>query len=435
MLANSVFQSRRQQVLTQMVTNSVAIIPSNVEVRRSRDTEFLFRQDSDFWYLTGFNEPDSWLVLTKDSQGMSQHILFCRAKDKMAEIWQGRRLGAEAAKQKFALDNAFAVSELDNQLLELLDKKTCVYWPFGEHEFADVKVQSVLNRLRSQGKVRKAPNELKDLRSILHEMRLIKSEQEIAIMRQAAQISAQAHIRAMQFVEPGKFEFQVEAELHHEFAMQGARSPAYGSIVAGGDNANILHYTENQDELQNGDLLLIDAGGELQGYAADITRTFPVNGQFTEPQALLYQLVLDAQTESMRLIKPGNTIKQATDKAIEVIAQGLIDLGILSGTLSQVIEQKTYRQFFMHGLSHWLGLDVHDVGEYKLDDQDRPLLPGMVLTVEPGIYIAKGAEVDPKWQGIGIRIEDNVVITEQGYENLTCDAPKTIDEIQRIMAQ
>jgi Xaa-Pro aminopeptidase len=272
------------------------------------------------------------------------------------------------------------------------------------------------------------------LREILHEMRLFKSANEAEIMRQAGKISSQAHCRAMQFCAPGKYEYQLEAELHHEFAMQGARYPAYGTIVGSGDNGCILHYTENQSQLVDGDLVLIDAGGELHGYAADITRTFPVSGRFSEPQSQLYNLVLAAQLKAFTLLKPGNTLKQATDLAIEVITEGLIELGLLSGSLEANIEALSYREFFMHGLSHWLGLDVHDVGHYKVDGTDRPLKAGMVITVEPGIYVSPTAQVDKKWCGIGIRIEDNLLITEQGHEVLTSAVPKTIADIELLMA-
>lgn len=280
-----------------------------------------------------------------------------------------------------------------------------------------------------------APSSLIDVRIILDEMRLIKSAREIDLMRKAAAVATQAHIRAMQFVEAGKNEYHLEAEIHHEFAMQGAKYPAYSTIVGAGDNACILHYTENNQGLKSGDLVLIDAGCEWQGYASDITRTFPVSGAFSNEQKQLYELVLNAQLAAFNVIKPDNTIKQASDVVIAVITQGLIDLGILKGKLTDNIERQTYRQFYMHGLSHWLGLDVHDVGNYKIDGQDRPLKTGMVLTVEPGIYIAPDADVDSKWCGIGIRIEDNLLITQSGHENLTLAAPKTISDIEALMSK
>ena len=311
-----------------------------------------------------------------------------------------------------------------------------IYISQGHNVDADDLVFSLLQVLRDAPKQSKqAPSSLIDVRIILDEMRLIKSDNEIDTMRQAAAVATQAHIRAMRFVDVGKNEYHLEAEIHHEFAMQGAKYPAYGTIVGAGDNACILHYTENNKCLKAGDLVLIDAGCEWQGYASDITRTFPVSGIFSTEQKQLYQLVLNAQLAAFDMIKPNNTIKQASDAAIAVITQGLIELGILKGALADNIEQQTYRKFYMHGLSHWLGLDVHDVGHYKMDGQDRPLKPGMVLTVEPGIYIAPDAEVDGKWCGTGIRIEDNLLITQSGHENLTEAAPKTISDIEALMTK
>ncbi|WP_111976603.1 Xaa-Pro aminopeptidase [Algibacillus agarilyticus] len=435
MIEFATYQARRAQFIAQMSCHSVAVFPANTEARRSRDTEYTFRQDSDFWYLSGFNEPDAWLVLTKAADGTSQQIVFCRPKDKTAEIWQGRRYGPELAKSTFLFDDAYALPEFNEKISGLLDGVNAIYWPIGEYAAADETLYSVMNTLRQQAKLHKAPKQMLDSRDILHEMRLFKSPEELAVMRHIGNISCHAHQRAMQFCQPDVFEYQLEAEILHEFAMNGARSAAYNTIVAGGDNANILHYTDNQDQLKSGDLVLIDAGGEFDGYAADITRTFPVSGQFSPAQKTLYQLVLDAQTESMKLIKPGSTLKLATDKAIEVICCGLVELGIITGSVADAIEHKTYRDYFMHGLGHWLGLDVHDVGDYKKQDTERPFENGMVLTVEPGLYISLDADVDPQWRGIGIRIEDNVVITDSGFENLTQNAPKTIEAIEALMAK
>lgn len=440
-MPNKEFLSRRKQLLQSMQDNSICLIPAADLVTRSRDTEFAFRQDSYFQYLCGFPEPQAWLVLsnntslsknTDSSEGLA--VLFCLDKDPLAEIWQGRRYGPKQAKKEFAVDCAFALDELDEKLLDLIDGHQHLYFAQGHNVDADEQVLSLLQSLREAPKQSKlAPNSIVDVRTILDEMRLIKSAAEVDIMRQAAAISCDAHKRAMQFSKTGINEYHLEAEIHHEFAMRGAKHPAYGTIVGGGDNACILHYTENNQALHTGDLILIDAGCELQGYAADITRTFPVSGQFSQPQKQLYQLVLDAQLAAFEYIKPNNTIKQATDVAVKVITQGLIDLGILQGELADNIEQQTYRQFFMHGLGHWLGLDVHDVGIYKIDGQDRPLKAGMVLTIEPGIYIAPDAKVEDKFKGIGIRIEDNLLVTQTGYENLTQAAPKTITDIQQLM--
>jgi Xaa-Pro aminopeptidase len=432
---NTEFLTRQKYLLQQMQPNSICLLPASNLVTRSRDTEYPFRQDSYFQYLCGFPEPKAWLVLSNHqeySQGVC--ILFCLDKDPTMEIWHGRRSGPKQAKQQYAVDMAFAVDEIDERLLELIDGHQHVYFAQGHDHAADDLVFSLLQALRDAPKQSKqAPASLIDMRFILDEMRLIKSAAEIDMMRQAAAIATQAHIRAMQFVEAGKNEYHLEAEIHHEFAMQGAKYPAYGTIVGGGDNACILHYTENNQGLKAGDLVLIDAGCEWQGYASDITRTFPVTGQFSAQQKQLYELVLKAQLAAFEQIKPHNTIKQASDVAISVITQGLIDLHILKGKLADNIQQQTYREFYMHGLSHWLGLDVHDVGHYKIDDQDRSLPPGMVLTVEPGIYIAPDADVDNKWRGIGIRIEDNLLITQSGHENLTLAAPKTISDIETLM--
>lgn len=436
------FIERRKALLASMLPNSIAVIPAAQLVTRSNDTEYPFRQDSNFHYLSGFPEPDAMLVLsnnptlTDEPVGGQFSALFCLPKDKMSEIWQGRRIGPDLAQQKFEFDVAHGNDELDIGLESYIDGHDHLYFARGQHPAAEELIDSVLQQLRNAPKQSKTPpNTQIDSRDLINEMRLIKSSQEIAIMRQAAQISCTAHKRAMSYSAAGKNEFHLEAEIHHSFAMQGAKHPAYGTIVGSGDNTCILHYTENSGELHDGDLVLIDAGAELQGYAADITRTFPVSGKFTEPQKQLYQLVLDAQLASFALFKPGNTLKMATDCAIEVITEGLITLGILTGTVEENIEKQHFREYFMHGLSHWLGLDVHDVGNYKIDGQERPLKPGMTLTVEPGIYIAKDAAVDAKWRGIGIRIEDNLLITDAGYEVLTQDAPKTIEEIEIHMAK
>jgi Xaa-Pro aminopeptidase len=352
------------------------------------------------------------------------------------EIWHGRRLGPKQAKQQYAVNMAFAIDELDERALDLINGHQHLYFAQGHNYEADELIFSLLQALRDAPKQsKKAPPSVMDVRVILDEMRLFKSAGEIHMMRQAATVATQAHIRAMKYVEADKNEYHLEAEIHHEFAMQGAKYPAYSTIVGAGDNACILHYTKNDQELKNGDLVLIDAGCEWQGYASDITRTFPVSGQFSMQQKQLYQLVLDAQLAAFEMIKPNQTIKLASDAAIEVITQGLMNLNILKGELADNIEKQTYREFYMHGLSHWLGLDVHDVGNYKIDGQDRLLKPGMVLTIEPGIYIAPDADVASKWRGIGIRIEDNLLITQSGHENLTLAAPKTISDIEALITK
>jgi Xaa-Pro aminopeptidase len=434
---NTEFLIRQKRLLEKMQPNSICLVPASNLVTRSRDTEYPFRQDSYFQYLCAFPEPEAWLVLSNHQDYSNELcVLFCLDKDPAMEIWHGRRAGPKQAKQQYPVDRAYALDELDEQLLDLIDGHQHVYFAQGHDHDADDLVFSLLQALRDAPKQSKhAPSSLIDVRIILDEMRLIKSAREIDLMRKAAAVATQAHIRAMQFVEAGKNEYHLEAEIHHEFAMQGAKYPAYSTIVGAGDNTCILHYTENNQGLKAGDLVLIDAGCEWQGYASDITRTFPVSGAFSNEQKQLYELVLNAQLAAFDVIKPDNTIKQASDVVIAVITQGLIDLGILKGKLTDNIERQTYRQFYMHGLSHWLGLDVHDVGNYKIDGQDRPLKTGMVLTVEPGIYIAPDADVDSKWCGIGIRIEDNLLITQSGHENLTLAAPKTINDIEALMSR
>ncbi|MFQ3217878.1 MAG: Xaa-Pro aminopeptidase [Paraglaciecola sp.] len=430
------FHHRRQALLARMQPNSLCLIPgANLQVR-SRDTHYPFRQDSYFQYLSGFPEPDAYLVLSNAEafpNGLS--ILFCLAKDPQSEIWHGRRCGPKKAKKQYGMDLAFGVDELEDRLPEVMLDHQHLYFAQGEYDYADELLFSCLETMREAPKQSMPPpGSINDVRPLLDDMRLFKSPAELVLMEEAGRISVGAHIKAMGMAKPGCFEYQLAAHIHHEFAMHGAIHPAYGTIVAGGENACILHYTENSQVLRDGDLVLIDAGGEWQGYAADITRTFPVSGTFSVAQKQLYQLVLDAQLAAMEWLKPGNTLKQATECAIKVITEGLINLGLLQGELDSNIRQHSYREFFMHGLSHWLGLDVHDVGDYKVSDRDRPLEIGMVLTVEPGLYIAMNAEVDNCWRGIGIRIEDNVVITAGGYKNLTAGAPKQIWEIEKLMS-
>lgn len=429
------FTHRRERVAEIMQPNSLLVVSAARLVTRSRDTEFPFRQDSDFHYLSCFPEPDALILISNSDRFNGYHsALFCLEKDPLAEVWQGRRFGPDVAAESFDFDCAYELGDTEEKLLNYINGHQHLYFAQGQNAELDALLFTCLGALRDAPKQSKSPPaSIIDSRILLHEMRLIKSGAEISVMREACAISASAHCRAMKFSKPGVFEYQLEAELHHEFTMRGAHYPAYGTIVGGGENACILHYTENKDELNAGDLVLIDAGGELHGYAADITRTFPVNGRFTFEQKALYNLVLAAQLASIDLFKPGNTLKQATDCAIDMITQGLLELGILSGDKEQNILEQSYRQYYMHGLSHWLGLDVHDVGDYKVDGQERVLQPGMVFTVEPGIYIAPDADVDVKWRGIGIRIEDNIVITESGHDVLTHGVPKTVEEIESLM--
>lgn len=401
---------------------------------RNADCEYPYRQHSDFLYLTGFSEPEAALVIIKYNETSSESILFNRVRDQAMETWFGRRLGQQAAIAKLGVDRALPFAEIDQQLYQLLNGLAAIYHAQGEFAYADQIVGAALNRLRQGSRQKlKAPSTQIDWRPMLHEMRLFKSPEELTLMREASKISADAHLRAMQTCQPDMYEYQLAAEIEHQFASQGAKSPAYTTIVGSGQNACILHYTENDAVMKAGDLILVDAGAEYQGYASDITRTFPVNGKFSPPQREIYDIVLMALNSALTLYRPGVTIHQVMAAVIKIKIEGLIKLGLLQGELDKLIESKAHLPFFMHGLSHWLGLDVHDVGDYG-NNRDRPLEPGMVLTVEPGLYIAPDANVPEAYRGIGIRIEDDIVITEEGNENLTAAAIKDPDEIEALMA-
>ncbi|MBA6327352.1 Xaa-Pro aminopeptidase [Colwellia sp. MB02u-6] len=434
------FCQRRNDFIAQMPVNSIALISAGQEVTRSNDTEYPFCQNKHFYYLTGFNEPDAILALIKgDDATSAQSVLFSREKDHQQEIWHGRRVGQVQAVDVYQFNKCFSLAEIDEQLLLLMAGKSAVLICQHEQKAFQQQVLSWLAEIKKAVRTGvKAPTTLIDCSNLLDEMRLHKSNAELNIMRQVNVISGGAHQRAMQQTKAGKFEYQIEAELLHEFATNGARYPAYSSIVAGGDNANILHYTDNDDVLNDGDLLLIDAGGELAGYAADITRTFPVNGKFTAAQQVIYQLVLDSQNLAIAAIKPEQNLAELNRIVCDFLTRGLHDLGILKGNLNILLVQRACKKYFIHGLGHWLGLDVHDVGDYHASQQReqlRPFVTGMVMTIEPGIYIPKNDQtVDEKWRGIGVRIEDNVLVTATGYENLTVNAPKTIAEIEALMA-
>lgn len=435
-ISQSGFAARRQQLMNKMSPESVAIIPSAGEVPRNRDVEYPFRQDSDFYYLTGFNEPDA-LLLLMPGRSEGQVVIFCRDRDPEMEIWNGYRAGPEGACQQYGADQAYPIAEVDEQMAELLQGKARLYYSMGTNETLDGQVRHWLNSIRKKARLGAvAPGEMMMLDHLLHEMRLFKSDEEIELMRAAGRISAEAHVRAMQVCKPGLMEYQLEAEISHHFAMNGCRLPAYSSIVGGGDNACVLHYTENRDELKSGDLVLIDAGCELDYYAGDITRTFPVSGKFSPEQQAIYELVLKSQLACIEAIHPGAPWISIHDLSVKILTQGLIDLGLLKGDLEGLIESGAYKVFYMHRIGHWLGMDVHDVGDYKINGDWRPLEPGMVMTVEPGIYISPQNEhVDEKWRGIGIRIEDDVLVTENGYEILSAGAPKSVAEIEQLMAQ
>ena len=415
------FGERRTRVFTQMQPNSALLLFSEIEKRRNNDCSYPFRQDSYFWYLTGFNEPNAALLLLKTEQA-EKAIIFLRPRDPLLETWNGRRLGVERAPQQLNVNEAYSIEEFATVLPKILKNLTALYHVPEIHTWGDTLVsESAVNF-----------SEILDWRPMLSEMRLIKSLNEIRLMQQAGQITALGHIKAMQTTRPNRFEYEIESDILHEFNRHCARFPSYNSIVAGGNNACILHYTENDRPLNDGDLVLIDAGCEFAMYAGDITRTFPVNGKFSQPQREIYDLVLKAQKRAIKLLVPGNSIKQANDEVVRIKTQGLVDLGILKGDVDTLIEQQAYRQFYMHGLGHWLGLDVHDVGSYGQDKQ-RILEIGMVITVEPGIYISEDADVPEQYKGIGVRIEDNLLMTEYGNKILTAAAPKEIADIENLM--
>lgn len=426
---------RRKQLMEQMDPNSIAIVPSAHEHIRNRDCEYPFRQDSDFFYLTGFSEPESVLVLLpKRKHG--QYVLFCRDRDKSMELWNGYRAGPEGACEIFGADDAFPINDIDDILPGLIEGRDRVYYAMGRHAEFDRSVMEWVNIIRSKlHSGGHPPGEFLDLDHLLHDQRLFKSASEIRLMRKAGKISAAAHVRAMKYCKPGINEYHLEAEILHEFAMNGARAPAYSTIVGSGKNGCILHYLENSDTIKDGDLVLIDAGCELEHYAADITRTFPSNGKFSVEQKALYEVVLKSQLAAIKTIKPGGHWNESHDATVKVITKGLIELGLLKGSLKALIDSEAYADFYMHRAGHWIGMDVHDVGDYKVGNQWRVLEAGMVMTVEPGIYISPdNKKVAKKWRGIGIRIEDDVVVTKDGCEVLTKDVPKTVSEIEALMA-
>lgn len=429
------FRQRRQALITQMAPGSAALIFAAPEVTRSNDTEYSYRQNSDFWYFTGFNEPQALLVLIKSDEHHNHSVLFNRIRDLTAEVWSGRRLGQEAAPAKLGVDRALPWDDIGEQLHLLLNGLDVVYHAQGEYGYADQLLFSALEKLRRGFRQNlSAPASVTDWRPWVHEMRLFKSAEEIEMLRQAGKISALAHTRAMQQCRPGMYEYQLEGEIHHEFSRHGARFPSYNTIVGSGENGCILHYTENESAMRDGDLVLIDAGCEFHGYAGDITRTFPVNGRFTPPQREIYDIVLASLHKALSMFRPGVSIHEVNDEVAHIMITGLVDLGILDGNIDELFEAQAHRPFFMHGLGHWLGLDVHDVGDYGTPSRDRVLEPGMVLTVEPGLYIAPDASVPPQYRGIGVRIEDDIVITATGHENLTDSVVKDPDAIEALMA-
>lgn len=429
-----IYARRRAELVNQIGENDVVIVPTAPERPRNGDVVYQFRPDSDFHYLCGFVEPDAVLVISP-GRAQGEFVLFCREKDPFREMWDGRRVGLEGAMEFYGADDAFPFEDMHEILPGMMEEKEKVFTNVGRYPDFDAQLLQWMNKIKQDTRRGKhAPYEFVDLNHILHEQRLFKRPDEVNLMRKAGKMTAAGHKRAMQACRPGMYEYQVQAELECEFRKAGSRYNAYPSIVAGGQNACILHYVENDAVLKNGDLLLIDAGAEYQCYAADISRTFPVNGKFSPEQKTLYDIVLESQSAAFEKCGPGFTWNDPHMAAVEVIAQGLLDEGLLTGTLEQVMETSSYTQFYMHRTGHWLGMDVHDVGDYQVEDAWRELEPGMVFTVEPGIYVSPSEKVDPRWHNIGIRIEDNVVVQRDGFENLTAAAPKTVQEIEDLMA-
>jgi Xaa-Pro aminopeptidase len=425
---------RRRHELASAIKFGIAVIPTAAERIRNKDAHFPYRFDSYFHYLTGFNEPESVVVVIGGKP--SRSILFCRAKHEEREIWDGFRYGPEEAKTQFNFDDTFAIDEIDKILPELIENKDAIFTPIGIESNWDNKMMGWLNKTRSRAREGiTAPASLIDVREILDEMRLIKDPDELDVMRRAAKISAEAHVNAMLATKPEKYEYEIEAELLYHFKKNGSQFPAYTSIVAGGKNACVLHYIENNAVLNDGDLLLIDAGCELDGYASDITRTFPVSGKFSGPQRMIYELVLDAQQAAMEATSRGNSWQAPHDAATKVLAQGFIDFKLCHGSLDKVLENREYSRYYMHRTGHWLGRDVHDVGNYKDDGQWRSLEPGMVLTIEPGCYIRSAPDIPEQFWNIGIRIEDDAIVNQDsGCEIITSGVPKTINDIESLMS-
>jgi Xaa-Pro aminopeptidase len=434
-IPKSEFARRRKALMAQMVPNSIAILPAAAVAIRNRDVEHVYRQDSDFQYLSGFAEPEAVIALIPGREH-GEYVLFCRERNPERELWDGLRAGQEGAVRDFGADDAFPISDIDDILPGLIEGRDRVYSSIGSHPEFDRHLMEWINSIRSKARLgAQPPNEFEALDHLLHDMRLYKSAAEVKVMRRAADISARAHVRAMQACRAGLHEYSLEAELDYEFRKGGAKMPAYGSIVAAGRNACILHYQHNDALLRDGDLVLIDAGCEIDCYASDITRTFPVSGRFSPEQKAIYELVLEAQQAAFAAIGPDKHWNQAHEATVQVITRGLVRLGLLKGEVDELIARDAHRAFYMHRAGHWLGLDVHDVGEYKVGGEWRVLEPGMTLTVEPGIYIAPdNLSVAKKWRGIGVRIEDDVVVTKKGCEILTGAVPKSVAEIEALMA-
>jgi Xaa-Pro aminopeptidase len=423
------------EFMRRMDPNSVAIIPSAREATRSNDTQYRFRQDSDFLYLTGFEEPEAIAIVAPARE--QKYTLFVRPRDPEREIWDGRRAGVEGAKGEFGADEALPIVEFDEKLQDILDGAEKLYYRLGVNPDLDDTIIRQIARMRSLNrKPIHPPQTIIDPATIVHEMRVLKTPEEIELMQRAADIAAEAHVEAMKAAQPGMKEYEIEALIEQIFRRLGAAAPAYTSIIGAGVNATVLHYINNDGELKDGDLLLIDAGAEFKGYASDITRTFPINGRYTKAQREIYDLVLEAQMACVEMVRPGTTHDQLKSHSIQVLTKGLVRLGLLKGDPAELIEEKKYEQFYMHGLGHMLGIDVHDVGRYYHNKESRALEPGVVMTVEPGLYInPKTTGIPEQYLGIGIRIEDDVLCTSNGPRVLTNKVPKNAEEIEKLMAQ
>ena len=434
MIKPAEFARRRRQLMRMAGPDAILILPAAAERIRSNDSHYPYRQDSDFWYLSGFREPDAVLVLVPGRKHGEQ-LLFCRERDPERESWDGPRAGPDGAVARFGMDDAYPIADLDEILPGLIEGRSRVYYHFGRDAEFDLKLIGWVNRVRAQIKQgAQPPHEFLELGHLLHDLRRFKSRDELRALRRAAEIAAEAHLRAMRATRAGMHEYEVEAELQYVFRRHNAVA-AYEPIVGAGANACVLHYRANDAPLAAGDLLLVDAGAEFEGYASDITRTYPVDGRYSPAQRAIYQLVLDAQHAAIAAVRPGVPWIAPHEAAVAVLCEGLLRLGLLKGSLAQALKEQTYRRFYMHKTGHWLGLDVHDVGDYRIDGEFRLLEPGMVFTIEPGLYVAPGSKgVAARWQGIGVRIEDDVVVTADGCEVLTAAAPKQIDEVEAAMA-
>jgi Xaa-Pro aminopeptidase len=435
MIKPAEYRRRRRQLMREAGEDAILILPAAAQRLRNGDTHYAFRQDSDFWYLSGFAEPEAVLVLVP-GRAHGESLLFCRERDSERELWDGARLGPEGAVEQLGLDDAYPIADLDEILPGLIEGRPRVYYHFGRDTEFDLKLIGWVNRVRAElGRGGGSAHEFMELGHLLHELRLFKSRDELRLMRQSARIAAAAHRAAMRALRPGLHEYAIEAELLHAMRREGA-VPAYQAIVGGGANACVLHYVDNRALLRAGDLLLIDAGAEYEGYASDITRTLPVDGVYSREQRALYDLVLAAQQAAIAQALPGRPWIAPHEAAVEVLTEGLLRLGLLKGSLTSCLADGSYRQFYMHKTGHWLGLDTHDVGDYRVAGDYRQLEPGMVFTIEPGLYIAPGSKgVPARWQGIGIRIEDDVAISAEGHEILSADAPKQAEEVEALMAE